>query len=122
MKKRAFPSCGGETDKKVRGRFEDMMAHDDLFIKVFPQSRVGKIKKKDMCYLIGKGDEYVLVKLRLVRPAKVETIPKSGVSAEVETGLLSNSIRIKDSAGNTACVLTFSKVYNDDMDKIKGDL
>jgi hypothetical protein len=91
-------------------------------LMVFPARRIHKIKKKEMCYLTAAKDGLFLVKLRLIRQPKVEKLETANAQIEISKGLLSNTIEITSPEMNKPAGLTFSKIYNEQIESIAASL
>jgi hypothetical protein len=91
-------------------------------LKVFPAHKIHIMKKKEMCYLTAGKNGLFLVKLRLIRQPKIEKLDTTNSQIEISKGLLSNTIEIKSPEMNKPAALTFSKIYNQQIDGIAASL
>ena len=101
-----------DPSKGLVRRLSKYISEGEPLIKVFPLSRIGKIKKKSLCMLYVSGDELLLAVPQLLRPPKIETLNVQGMSISVDTGVISNSIDITGGEELTLG-LAFSHSYND---------
>jgi len=91
----------------------------ELLMKVFPNRRVGRIKKKELSYLVLADNSLRVAKLRWFRDPVIEILDKDELTCEVTTGLTSNSIDFQNNQGKTLYGLLFSRIYNEHIDRIK---
>jgi hypothetical protein len=91
-------------------------------LKVFPEGKIHKIKKKETCWLVPGKDGLFLVKLRLIRKPKIEKLDTTNAQIDITKNLLSNTITISSPQMKKPEMLTFSKVYNDQIDTIAAAL
>ncbi|MBN2020048.1 MAG: hypothetical protein JW749_07480 [Sedimentisphaerales bacterium] len=96
----------------IKARIAAVVEQGSPILKVFPASKIQKIKKKEMAWLTAGKDALFLVKLRLLRQPKVAKIDTANAQIEIITGLLSNTIAINSEQLPKPVNLTFSRVYN----------
>ena len=103
-------------------RLGKYISEGEPLIKVFPLSRVGKIKKKSLCMLYVSGDELMLASPRMFRPPKTETLNVQGMSVSVNTGIISNSIDITGGEEAVTLGLAFSHSFDDRIDELNSKI
>jgi hypothetical protein len=106
----------------IKSKISAFVEHGEPLLKVFPAKKIHKIKKKQMCYLTAAKDGLFLVKLRLFRQPKIEKIETTNAQIEISTGLISNTIEITSQEMTKPVVLTFSKIYNKQIDSLAAAL
>ncbi len=89
----------------------------DLLIKCFPKRKLGKIKKKDLCYLVFAGTDLVLIKPSLFGAPRVEPLDKKQVGATISAGLLTYSLALTEK-----CEVAFGRAYTSTREEIKTKL
>ncbi len=118
MKKKIFNLSPKDPDRRFREKVSLLYSDIKLFMKVFPNRKIRKIRKKDMAYLTQSGKELALIKFRWFANPVIEKLEKENLKFEVNRGITTNSIVIKDSQGNKINALLFSKIYNDRLEDI----
>lgn len=78
--------------------------------KCFPDKRIGKAKRKDLCYLVRTDSGYALLKPRLFGRSQVQTLGMK--NARVCEGIVHHSIEFEDQMDRPRKLL-FSRVYTD---------
>ena len=111
-----------DPNSSIQPKITLMMQDSEAVVKVFPEKKIGKIKKKDAVCIVKSADNLLLVKLKLFGSAVIQTLEVTNLNGKVSKGLLSNSIIYTDSEDKTVYKFTFSKVYNDYIDKIASQL
>ena len=66
IRKKLFNSSG-DPNAGIKDKIAHHIKDGIAIVKVFPEKRFGKIKKRDACCIIKSGDNLLLVKLRLFR-------------------------------------------------------
>ncbi len=116
----------GKTDfsppAHTKAKISAVVEQGEPLLRVFPARKIQKIKKKEMCYLTAGKGELFLVKLRLIRQPKVAKLDTTNAQIEISTGLLTNTIEIMSQEMKKPAKLTFSKVYNKQIDGIAAAL
>lgn len=102
----------------IKAKVSAAMEQGRPLLKVFPARKINKIKKKELCYLTAGKDGLFLTKLRLFRRPKIEILDTKNAQIDIRTGLLSNTIEIIPKETQKPVNLTFSKVYNSQLDGI----
>lgn len=92
----------------------------DLVVKCFPSRGLGRLKKKDRCYLVLAGEQLSLVCPRLFKSPLVEPIDPADLSAEIQEGLTAYWLDYHE--GGKPCELIFGRVYTDKLDAIRTKL
>jgi len=110
------------TPLHVRTRISHILPNSNPFVKVFPARKIGKIKKRDLCYLTAVGNNLSMVKPRLIRKSVVEKLETGSAEFEIRTGLISNSIEMTTPAMKKTLTLSFSKVYNNQLEDVASRL
>jgi len=105
------------TQRKLTRQFGSIAA----VVKCFPSRKLGKIKKKDRCYLVFGDDRMRLVKLRLLGGTVSKEINAANLSRDVAEGLIGYSISIQTDGGKD-CELIFGSVYTQKLDTIRTEL
>ncbi len=100
----------------IESKISSFIEQGKPLLKVFPAKKIHKIKKKEMCYLTTGKEGLFLVKLRLIRRPKIEKLDTANAQIEISTGLLSNTIEITSQESAKPVGLTFSKIYNTQID------
>lgn len=121
IKKKLFGSSCDPNDG-IRDRIAHQIKNAVTVVKVFPDRRIGRIKKIQPCCLVKSDENLLLVKLRLFSAAVIETIDYKTLEISIEKGLVSNCVKVKTPEGKTVYKLTFSKAYNDMLDTIASQL
>ena len=111
-----------DPNSKARNRLTRQIPEADLLVKCFPLRKLGKIKKKDLCYLMLERDVFILVKPRLLRPLVIKELNRSQVSKEIEEQLFSYSIELIDDSGGKSCKLIFGRAYKKSLEAVKSKL
>lgn len=104
--------------KRIKARIAAVVEGGELLLRVFPARKIHRTKKKEMSYLTAGKDGLFLVKLRLIRKPKVEKLDTTNAEFAIVTGLLSNTIEIESQEMTKPVKLTFSKIYNKQIDTI----
>jgi hypothetical protein len=113
---------GSSPPAHIKARIAAVIEQAEPLLKVFPARKIHKIKKYEMSYLTVGKDGLFLVKLRLIRQPKVEKLDTTNAQIEITTGLLSNTIEITSKEMTKPTKLTFSKIYNKQIDSIAAAL
>jgi hypothetical protein len=109
---------GSAPSARIKARIAAVVEQGEPLLNVFPLRKIGKIKKKEMSYLTAGKDGLSLVKLRLIRQPKVAKLDTTNAQFAIVTGLLSNTIEIMSQEMTKPAKLTFSKIYNRQIDSI----
>jgi hypothetical protein len=108
-----------EPDPAARRKSAELAGCDNVMCKCFPNRNVGKIKKKDKCFL-GRGEDgLVLIRPRLFGGAVCEKIDAEKLTIILKKGLVSNVLQFCEPSGRIMFKLVFSKSYNGMLDEIK---
>ena len=106
----------------IKSKISVFVEQGEPLLKVFPASKIHRIKKKEMCYLTAGKAGLFLVKLRLIRQPKIEKLDMTNAQIEISSGLLSNTIEITSQEMTKPVGLTFSKIYNKQIDSFAAAL
>lgn len=106
----------------IKARISAVVEQGKPLLKVFPARKIHKIKKKEMCYLTSGKEGLFLVKLRLIRQPKIQKLDMTNAQIEISAGLLTNTIEITSQEMTKPAKLTFSKIYNKQIDGIAAAL
>lgn len=120
MVRNLFGKKNYDPDRKIKAKLAEQIQNIELLLKVFPTKKIKalKFKKKQLLYLCLAEGKVYLARPRLFAEPTVKMLSVENFSANVESGLLSNSLEYKDTEGQTKYKLTFSKVYNNNIDEI----
>ena len=121
ISKKLFKSSGNPNDG-IKDKIGHQIKSGQPIVKVFPDRQIGRIKKLDPCCIVQSDQNLLLVKLRLLGTAVIETVDWQNFTVTIKKGLMSNSVIIKSSEDKTVYKLTFSKSYNDMIDTIASTL
>lgn len=104
-------------------RYGSLMPEGVAFlIKCFPSRRLGKIKKKDRCYLgLGAHGAALICPHLLTKPVRVE-LTKEQLGKEVKEGLFSYSIPVADPKSGKDGELIFGSVHKAQLNIIREKL
>ena len=122
LKRKILRNKDYDPDSKARDRLNRHAPEADLLVKCFPMRKLGKIKKKDLCYLLLEGDNFLLVKPRFLRSPVIKKSSRDQVEAEVKEGLMSYSITCTDDSGRRKCELVFGLAYKKNLETVKAKL
>jgi hypothetical protein len=117
-----FGSSVPQPSAHVKEKLSLAVEQGTPILKVFPASKIHKIKKKDTCWLTSAKDGLFLVKLRLIRKHKIEKLDTANAQIEITKNLLSNTITISSPQMKKPQMLIFSKTYNEQIDAIAASL
>jgi hypothetical protein len=106
----------------IKSKISVFVEQGEPLLKVFPARKIHKIKKKEMCYLTAAKAGLFLVKLRFIRQPKIEKLETTNAQIEISNGLLSNTIEITSQEMTKPVGLTFSKIYNKQIDSFAAAL
>jgi hypothetical protein len=106
----------------IKAKISVFVEQGEPLLKVFPTRKIQKIKKKEMCYLTAGKEGLFLVKPRLIRQPKIEKLDTANAQIEISSGLLSNTIEITSQEMTKPTGLTFSKIYNKQIDSLAAAL
>ncbi|MHC5089025.1 MAG: hypothetical protein ACYSOT_05385 [Planctomycetota bacterium] len=107
-----------DPDRGVQRKLARQFGDIALVIKCFPSCKLGKIKKKDRCWLAFGSDGVHLVMPRLLGATVSRKLNAADLSGEVAEGLLGYSISLKTDGGKDS-ELIFSSVYTAKLDAIR---
>ena len=107
-------------DWKIRRRLGRDISGIELVVKCFPMRKLGKIKKKDRCYLVFAESGISLARPHLLKAALVRTLEPGKISSDVQEGLTAYSVELTD--GEKPVELVFGRVYTEKLDAIKTKL
>ncbi|MHC4882990.1 MAG: hypothetical protein ACYTCV_10390 [Planctomycetota bacterium] len=110
-----------DPDRSAQRKLARQFGNIAAVVKCFPSRKLGKIKKKDRCYLVFGDDGMRLVKLRLLGSAVSKEVYAADLSRDVAEGLIGYSISLQTAAGKD-CELIFSSVYTPKLDTIRAAL
>lgn len=110
-----------DPDKGTQRKLARELGNITAVVKCFPSRKLGKIKKKDRCYLAFGDDGVLLVKLRLLGGVVSRKLNAADLSREVAEGLIGYSITVQTDAGKD-CELIFGGVYTPKLDIIRAEL
>jgi hypothetical protein len=108
-----------DSDRKAQRHLSADIADVSLAVKCFPSKKLGKIKTKDLCYLVFTPAGPSLIKPRLFRSAIISTLDSSSLSKQVTEGVMSYSITLAPHGGRKECELIFGNVYKHKLDTIR---
>ena len=106
-----------DPDWKIKRRLSRDINGVQLVIKCFPSRKLGKIKKKDMCYLVFGDEGLLLARPHLLKRALVRKLAPGEISHDVQEGLTAYSIGLAEST--KPCELLFGRVYTEKLDAIR---
>jgi hypothetical protein len=106
----------------IKARISAVVEQGEVLLKVFPLRKIHKIRKKEMCHLATGKDGLYLIKLRLIRQPKVEKLEMLNAQIEISTGFLTNTIEITSQDSAKPTKLTFSRIYNNQIESIAAAL
>ena len=110
-----------DPDRSTQRKLTRQFGNIATVVKCFPSRKLGKIKKKDRCYLTFGSDGVLLVKLNLLGAVVSKELNASDLSRQVDEGLIGYSITLKTDGGND-CELIFGGVYTQNIDAIRSAL
>ena len=110
-----------DPDRHTQRRLTRHFGPITTIVKCFPSRKLGKIKKKDRCYLVFGDDGIVLVMQRLLGTAITRKLNAADLSPDVAEGLIGYSISLKTDGGKD-CELIFGSVYTAKLDIIRAEL
>lgn len=119
LKRKWSQNPGLDPDRQARKRLAQHLPEADLLVKCFPSRKVGRIKTKDLCYLLRDTDQFWLLKPRLFRLPIAEELDRQHVAGEIEEGLLSYTITFAGDGKRKACKFIFGSAYKQTLDEIK---
>jgi hypothetical protein len=90
-----------------------------LVLKAFSGKAYQGLKRKSRGYLVQSGGRLHFAKPRFLRSPLVVTLPSEGHRVRVDKGLLSNTVRIEDDAGETAVKILITRRYNGILEAIR---
>lgn len=111
-----------DPDHKARDRFAHHLPDADLLLKCFPMRKLGKIKKKDLCYLLLEGNNPVLLKPRFLRAPVIKKLNREQLETEIKEGLMSYSVTCTDDSGRRKFDLVFGSAYKQNLEALKSKL
>lgn len=111
-----------DPNSSIQPKIAHQIQDGTTIVKVFPEKKTGKIKKKDAACIVKSADSLLLVKLRLFRGPVIETLQIENLDGQISKGMFSNTIKFNDTENKTVYKLAFSKVYNEAMDTIASEL
>ena len=120
IKRKLFKRKDLNPDLKAKKRMARHIPDVDLLLKCFPTRRFGRIKKKDLCYLVFAGDSLSLVKLRFLRPPVIRALNRNQVLGNVKEGLMSYSLELTDESKSFE--LVFGRAYKHNLEAVKSKL
>ena len=91
-------------------------------MKCFPNRALGKIKKKDLCYLVFSDEVISLIKPRFLRSPVITELYNVQMPEEIKEGLMSYSIEVTDDAGYKKYELILGRAYVQRLDALKSKL
>lgn len=108
-------------DHRVLRKLTAQFGNIALVVKCFPSRKLGKIKKKDRCYLSFSSEGVLLIKPRLLGGPVSKQLNASDLSREIAEGLIRYSITLRTDKGKE-CELIFGSVYTSKLDAIREQL
>ena len=91
-----------------------------VVLKAFAGKKMKPIHKKSRGYLIQSGGEIRFVKPRWFGAARVVLLDTVGNHTELQTGLLSHAVVIRDADGKVVQKVLFTKRYNNALEQLRG--
>ena len=111
-----------DPDWNMRRKLSAQTGEGTTVVKCFPLRKIGKIKKKDRCWLAMGPDGVLLSKPRLLRSPIDEPVNPTDLSGEITEGLISYSFMLSPKDTGKECELAFSKVYTQKLDTLRSSL
>ena len=109
-----------DPDWKMRRWLSRDISGIELVVKCFPSRKLGKIKKKDRCYLVFAERGISLARSHLLKAALVRALEPGQISSDIQEGLTAYSVELTD--GDKPVELVFGRVYTEKLDAIKTKL
>lgn len=105
-----------EPDRGIQRKIPRALPHSAVVCKCFPNKRIGKCRKKDLCYLAKTEGGFALLKPRLIGEPVVQSL---GVkNPDLHEGLLHHTIEFTDQMDRPRKLL-FSRVYTAKLDQFR---
>ncbi|MBL7214103.1 MAG: hypothetical protein ISS71_00325 [Phycisphaerae bacterium] len=109
-----------DPDWKIKRQLARQLGDVELVVKAFPSRRLGKIKKKDRCYLVFGADALSLIRPHLLKPALIRNIEAGQIARDVQEGLTAYSVELTENG--KPCELVFGRVYTEKLETIRTKL
>lgn len=106
------------TSTHLPGAIAQQLPDRKLVVRAFAGRAVPEVKRKARGFLVRSGDRLVFAQPRFLRSPLIVDLPPPGPQNAIQTGLLSNTVRLGDAG--TELILT--RRYNRVLDEIRAQL